>query len=50
MLSMAKNILEDSLLPGACVSTGANRTAFVLHEYSFYLMTLLPRKRDSSVS
>lgn len=33
MFSMAKDILEDSILP---TSTGANRTAFVLPEFSTY--------------
>lgn len=33
MFSMAKDILEDSILP---TSTGANRTAFVLPDFSTY--------------
>lgn len=48
MFSMAKDTLEDSILPRAHTSTGANRAA--CFAWVQYLIILLPKKRHSSVS
>lgn len=34
MFPVAEDTLKDSTLPGARPAMGANRTAFVLHEFS----------------